>query len=928
MRNIFLLGILMVLGASVSAQSLSLRGILIDGEDKTPVAGATVSLRSPGDTASLRNVISNQKGEFVFQSLGAGRYQVIASFIGLELKDTLVTLSDKSLDLGIITMEKEADLLGEVVFEMQAPTMRQKDDTLEYGAAAYKVNPDATIEDMVKKMPGITIENGQVKAGGEDVRKVTIDGREFFGDDATAALRNLPAEIVDKIQVFDRLSDQAQLTGFDDGNSVKAINVVTRANMRNGQFGRIYAGYGTDDKYSAGGNVTMLSGNRRISLVGLTNNVNQQNFATEDLAGVTSSGGRGRGGFGGGGRGGFGGGQGNFLTGDQGGINKTNSFGINFNDKWGQKLDVSGSYFFNNSNNNSNSTVNREIFLDKNSRQFYEENSRSKNESFSHRLNMRIEYKIDSNKTLMITPSLSLQKSNSFSQMGAIQNTELNELISQTLNTNNSSNNGLNFNNRIMYRHGFAKRGRSISLGLNTGINNRTGDNYLDAESIYNKGGMNIGDTTSQLTDSDTKGTNISANINYTEPIGKGQLMLSYNPSFSKNNSDRSVLKFDDVHNTYSILDTSLSNVFDNVYNTQRGGVSYRVGDRNQMFSVGVDYQHALLEGQQVYPNSFRINRSFSNILPNAMINAKISPRSSIRLFYRSSTNAPSINQLQEVINNSNPLSLSTGNPELDQSYGHRVNTRYTFTNTSKNINFLANVFFEKTDNYITNATYIAQADSVLTPSVTLFRGSQLSKPVNMDGRWSLRTFVTLGLPLKPIKSNINWNGGYSLTKSPGIINGSTTMSTTHNYNGGAVIASNISEFIDFTLSYSANYNIVKNSIQPELNTTYFSQATSFDLNLLTKSGWVFQNSLRHQGYSGLADGFNQNYLLWNASVGKKFLKDNRGELKLTVFDLLKQNQSIVRTVTESYIEDSQTQVLQQYFLMTFSYRLRNFGGR
>src|SRR5690606_13118875 len=215
---------------------------------------------------------------------------------------------------------------------------------------------------MTKKMPGITIENGQIKAGGEDVRTVSIDGREYSADDATVALRNLHAEIVDKIQVFDRLSDQAQLTGFDDGNSVKAINVVTRANMRNGQFGRVYAGYGTDDKYSAGGNVTMLSGNRRISLVGLTNNINQQNFAMEDLAGVTSNvrrggpgggmmgGGGFGGGFGGGMMGGFGGGQGNFMTGTQGGINKANSFGINYNDKWGKKLDVSGSYFFNNNN--------------------------------------------------------------------------------------------------------------------------------------------------------------------------------------------------------------------------------------------------------------------------------------------------------------------------------------------------------------------------------------------------------------------------------------------------------------------------------------------------------------------------------------------------------------------------------------------------
>src|SRR5205814_4036636 len=227
--------------------------------------------------------------------------------------------------------------LGEVTVITKTPPTQQKGDTIQYNASQYKVNPDANAEDLIKKVPGITVDKqGNVTAQGDQVRKVTIDGRDFFGDDATAALRNLPAEIIDKIQVFDRLGDQAQFTGFDDGNTQKAVNIVTKANMRNGQFGRLYAGYGTDDRYSAGGNVSFFKDSRRISLVGLANNVNQQNFATQDLLGVTSSGGN-RGGFGGfgggqagnriqggnrgggGNFGGFGSGQGNFLVGQQSG---------------------------------------------------------------------------------------------------------------------------------------------------------------------------------------------------------------------------------------------------------------------------------------------------------------------------------------------------------------------------------------------------------------------------------------------------------------------------------------------------------------------------------------------------------------------------------------------------------------------------------
>ncbi|MER3463281.1 MAG: hypothetical protein C4329_01490, partial [Chitinophagaceae bacterium] len=234
--------------------------------------------------------------------------------------------------MGTITVPKTSKELQGVTFTAAVPPAQQKGDTVQFNASQFKVNPDASSEDLVKKMPGITVENGQVKANGENIQRVTIDGRQLFGNDATAALRNLPVEIIDKIQVYDRLSDHTQFTGFDDGNSQKEINIITKANMLNGQFGRVFAGYGTDNHYQAGGNATFFHENRRISLVGLTNNINQQNFATQDLLGVTSSGQRGGGGGSRGGNfGGFGS-NANFLVGQQSGINKTNSFGINYSD--------------------------------------------------------------------------------------------------------------------------------------------------------------------------------------------------------------------------------------------------------------------------------------------------------------------------------------------------------------------------------------------------------------------------------------------------------------------------------------------------------------------------------------------------------------------------------------------------------------------
>ncbi|MBK6633101.1 MAG: TonB-dependent receptor [Chitinophagaceae bacterium] len=341
------------------SQDISLKGKVTDKDDKSPIVGATVKLVSLRDSTQIKLVITDKAGNFSFNNLNASGYRVYISFTGYEKVEQRINLQASNKEPIPFAIGKVATDLGDVTVVAKAAPARQKGDTTEFSASQFKVNPDATAEDMIKKLPGITVaRDGTVTAMGEQIRKVTVDGKDFFGDDATAALKNLPATVIDKIQVFDRLSDEAQLTGFDDGNSVKTVNIVTKSGIKNGQFGRIYAGYGTDNRYTAGGNVSFFKGDRRISLVGNFNNINQQNFASQDLLGVTSSGGGGRGG---GGRGGFGGG-GDFNVGQSSGISKTNAFGINFSNVYQKKLTLTGSYFFNNSTNNNESLVNTETF--------------------------------------------------------------------------------------------------------------------------------------------------------------------------------------------------------------------------------------------------------------------------------------------------------------------------------------------------------------------------------------------------------------------------------------------------------------------------------------------------------------------------------------------------------------------------------------
>ncbi|HTL08878.1 MAG TPA: outer membrane beta-barrel protein, partial [Chitinophagaceae bacterium] len=332
-------------------------------------------------------------------------------------------------------------------------------------------------------------------------------------------------------------------------------------------------------------------------------------------------------------------------------------------------------------------------------------------------------------------------------------------------------------------------------------------------------------------------------------------------------------------------------------------------------------------QSMRTYPGVATVNQSFTNLLPNLMFRRKISARSSINIFYRASTNFPSVTQLQDVIDPSNPLRITSGNPYLKQAYTNFLSARYTFTNTSKGQSIFANVFLQTQSNYISNATYIATADSALQHGVVLKRGSQFSTPVNLDGYKSLRTFLTFSQPVAFIKSNVNLSTGFSYSRLPGLINYQQTITNNYTYNAGIVIASNISQYVDFNLSYNANFNDANSSATSQSNQRYVNQVTGIQFNLLSKSGWFIQNDLTNQTYTGLSGGLNQSFWLWNASIGKKFFKNRAGELKLSAFDLLKQNQSIVRTVSENYIEDSRSNVLQQYFLLTFTYSLKNFGA-
>jgi outer membrane receptor protein involved in Fe transport len=680
----------------------------------------------------------------------------------------------------------------------------------------------------------------------------------------------------------------------------------------------------------------------RLSVIGLSNNINQQNFAMQDLLGVTGGGGQRPGLFGGGGRrgggafsgptGGGGGGQfsggnlniSNFLVGQQNGVTSTHSVGANFSDTWWDDVQVNQSYFFNVASNGNNQTLRREYLASPDSTMLYNESTNSESKNFNHRVDTRLQWTIDSSNSVIFQPQAYVQENRAASsQLGA--NTGANaSLLSQAFSNNRSNTDGFNLSGRLVYRHKFDAPGRTISIDLIGGRNRKNGAGEQQSVAAYFTSAANPSDTVDQQSSLLTQGRSLATRLVYTEPLSEfNQLQLSYSPSWSKNTSDNRKFAFNPLTQAYDRQVPSLSNAYENTYLTHRVSLGYRWRNADYTATLDVGIQQATLRGMQTYPFVASVERKFLDILPSASLNYKFSEQTNLRANYRSSTREPSISQLQNAVDISNPLFVSTGNPDLKQSVTHSLSARIGAANPREARTLFAVLSASYTLDYIANATLTAARDTIVHRDIRLTQGTQLTYPTNLDGYWSLRAFFTYGLPVDLVGSNVNLNAGFSYSRIPGLIN--TWRNITHNsgLSAGAVISSNISEDIDFTISYNGTYNIARNTLQAEQNSNYYNHSANAKASIIFGDGFVFRNETGHILYTGLSANFDRSYWLWNVSLAKKLFDNQRGELRLGVTDLLDQNKSLNRSVTETYIEDTENRILGRFLMATFTYTVR-----
>lgn len=950
-KHIVILLLTFFFGSALKAQSsnpqtIKIYGRFISDSDKTPMQGVAVTLYTP-DSAQQFFTITDNNGIFVFQNITPARYRLRASFIGYLDFNIRFAQSFTNINMGVQKMKFGTTDIKQVTIHGVVPVV-QHEDTTEYNADAFKTQPDASAEDLVNKMPGITSQNGAVTVNGEQVTQVLVDGTPFFGDDPMVALKNLPAEVIDKIQVFDKLSDQAQFTGFDDGNTQKTINIVTKKNRRNGTFGKVYGGYGTDQRYLAGGNMNFFNGASRFSIIGLANNINQQNFATQDILGMLggsgNGGGGGRGGSGGGARlgGGMGGGSnisstgggltrgaGNYLVGTQGGITTTNSVGMNYSDAWDKnRVRLTASYFFNNSVNNNNTISTTAYTSGEESSNIYDQNSSTGSTNYNSRINSRLEWNLDTNNAIYVVLKGNIQQTESMANATETDMlTDIEQSFSQT--GSSSTSRGYDYSGNILYMHKFHKLHRTISWNLSFDENNKSvPGNLLSVDDYYARDTTTVSTVLNQQYTQPTWGYTYSSNISYTQPLDSNSILqINYNPSINYNNTNRRTYNYDSTLAGYVLFDSALSNQYEDTYITQSFGLSYRLNHGKKYYiMLSVNPQYATLMGQEQYPTSGQIQRSYTSVLPRIIFNYRFSQSKNLRLMYRTNVTPPTIAQLQNVVNNSNPLLLNTGTPNLKQDFEQSFIARYGATNSNAGTTFLVYTYVNYIQNYVGNASFIPLHDSTLSNGMVLYNGSQLSEPVNLQGYLNAKAFITYGWLIRPLKVNLNLNSGVTYTHTPALINDITNYSSNYTYSEGAVLSSDISENVDYTISYTANYSTVTNTLQNQEDDNYYTGVLTGKINLIFFKGLIVNTSLSQTSYSGLsASQYDQAIYLWNASIGYKFLKDKMLQVSISANDILNQNTNITRTVTDTYIQDSQTVVLRRYFMLNLQLNIRKY---
>jgi hypothetical protein len=874
-----------------------IKGTVVDSFSRRSLESSSVAVYLAKDSSLVNYALTTQKGEFTIEDVPVSTScTLVITNRGYETFTMAVSLKPdaKVLVLDTILLIKSYNELKAVTVRALRPPVSVKPDTLEFNVSSFKTMPNAMIEDLLKQLPGVEVDkDGNITINGKKVSKLMVDGREFFGGDPKIALKNLPKDIIDKLQVVDNKSRESRFNKTSNGNEDLAINLTLRKEAQKGWFGRLSAGYGTNDRYEGGGMVNFFNGTKQFSIIGNANNTNRGSISGSDFNISTSQ---------------------STLDGGGGGLTRAASGGLNFSDNIGRQVKLNGSYFYNNSHTDNFSRSQRKNILPDSSF-WYNADDNNVNDYSNHRFTLNASYNIDTLTEVHITSNVNTNISNSVNGKVANSKAENGDLINTSGNTYSTKGNGKDISGELFISHRFRKQGRGLTLGLNYNYNDQTSlSDNIGQNDFYKNNLVDSTDLVNQRSTGSNTGKMLNFTATYAEPVNKYiSAIFRYNYSKNYNYSDKLTNRFNAVTGKYDLEDTAFTNAYSNTNITHTPDVTFTFNKDKYRAAIGSGVQFLTQDNLTITSGNL-LHQYYLNFTPSANVGYNFSKTGSVAVYYNGRSQQPSIQQLQPVPDNSNPLYVQLGNPDLRPSFFHNINMQVR--ESKGNSYWFAGFGFNSTQNQIITQTWF---DDV---------GKQYSQPVNVNGNYGTSGNLQYSKTWKRrevvLRMNLGSNGYYSRNKT--FSNLEPVTSNSYSLSESVGLNFTYKQVLSIMPTYSIRFNKTHYTGQSVQDASFNTKTFSLSAFWNEPKWLILENNLQYNYNSQIAPGFNKSVTMWSAAANVLLFKKQEAMLRLAVYDILKQNAGVSRTITQTFIEDRQTQVLQQYFLLSFIYNIRKFG--
>ena len=911
MKKLFFLCLFLTVTGSW-AQQFSISGKVVDAETQRPLESATLFVEKIKDSSLVAYTISNNAGDFLIEGSGKmDSLRLVSSYYGYMPFSRLINLNKQEVDLGKLEMEVASNELGEVTVTSERAPVTVKKDTLEFNAASFNTRQDANLEELMKKLPGVEVDaQGNITVNGKPVSRILVNGKEFFGNDPKIATKNLPKEIIDKIQVVDTKTKSEEFTGKAGDPDNKTINVTIKEDKNKGYFARFTAGGGTDERYELSGIANYFKDELRVSALASSNNINSSGFSMDEVfdmmrgrvRGMTI---RSNGTFA----------VNGLAFGSDQGITKSETAGLNFTNEWNKKLELTGDYFFVKSDTETASVVKRETFLP--DRTFYTDIVSDANiVNENHRANLQFEVELDTMTRIEVRPSISISDGFAHRSSASERIDNDRELLTNTEDREDIY--SKDFKNRISFTRKFGSRGAYLEASFENSNQLRESENYFYSE-LFDTDGGELVETRiqDQFIDEENITDEYEAGITQRSVlVDKLFLDLSYDFSTQKMSSTRSVYEFDEQMEQYNQFNDLLSNDFEvkSLKHIPNAGINYE--GKKLRASLDMGLLNTSLENRNFLADvDFKNN--YNNLYLRSNVRYEIARGKSMYINYRNDTEIPSIRELQPVPNLTNPLNIVIGNPELSPTFTHQVYLGYhnfDFATRSGMSIYASTTFYE--DQVV---PYSITNENLVT--TTTFR--------NLDGGMTGYAGVSYNKRHKKEKQEFSYRMGLSgnYNRQIGFSNGFRYNANRYGINPSLRLGYNYNDILEINPRYEVNYNLSKYDISNGREEEYTNHTVALEATTYWPKNVVFGNDISFISFGSVAPGFDPTSLLWNMSLGYKFLGDD-ATLKVKVYDLLDENVGTRRVIGEDYVQDTQELILEQYFMVSFTYKISRFGGK